>query len=493
MARKMGSIDLQGNDFQKARAHYLASAPSSPVDGQQYHDSTTHTTMIYDSGAASWYSTRSTGVTYGTPGNSAVGDTAAAGSATTVARSDHVHGREAFGAITAQTTYGAALANGTATTVARSDHTHGTPSLTAVTPSASAVGDSAAVGTGTAPAREDHKHAREAFGLVTAQTAFGATSANGSAATLARSDHAHGTPTHIGTDHASISISSLAAPTGDVAWGSHKITGLLDPTGAQDAATKNYVDALSAGIAWKDSVATVYTTNLAGTYANGTAGVGATITEASNGALGANDGYTPVAGDRVLLAGQTTTANNGIYVVTAAGSAGAPYVLTRATDSDADTDIRGTSVSVDNGTTNGGTVWHLTTTGAITVGTTGLAFSIWTGATAATAGAGLTASGNVFNVGAGAGIVVNADNVTVDRATNGSKVPFIYAQTIGDGAASSFTITHSLGSTDVTVTVFNISTGAEELYDVTHTSTTQITVAFPFVPASNSYRVVVLG
>lgn len=63
------------------------------------------------------------------PGNSAVGDTAAAGSAGTLARSDHVHGREAFGAVTAQTTYGAASGNGSASTVARSDHTHGTPAL----------------------------------------------------------------------------------------------------------------------------------------------------------------------------------------------------------------------------------------------------------------------------------------------------------------------------------------------------------------------------
>jgi hypothetical protein len=63
----------------------------------------------------------------GTPIASAVGDTVADGTANTAARSDHRHPREAFGAVTAETSFGAATNNGAATTVARSDHTHGTP------------------------------------------------------------------------------------------------------------------------------------------------------------------------------------------------------------------------------------------------------------------------------------------------------------------------------------------------------------------------------
>lgn len=66
---------------------------------------------------------------FGTPGSSAVGDAVAAGSSTSAAHADHLHGRESFGAVTAQTTFGVASVNGTATTPARSDHTHGTPSL----------------------------------------------------------------------------------------------------------------------------------------------------------------------------------------------------------------------------------------------------------------------------------------------------------------------------------------------------------------------------
>lgn len=66
-------------------------------------------------------------LTSASPTTSAVGDAAAVGAAATPARADHTHGRESFGAVTGQTSYGAATGNGAATTLARSDHTHGTP------------------------------------------------------------------------------------------------------------------------------------------------------------------------------------------------------------------------------------------------------------------------------------------------------------------------------------------------------------------------------
>lgn len=69
------------------------------------------------------------------------------------------------------------------------------------------------------------------------------------------------------------------------------------------------------------------------TYNNGTAGVGATLTASVNGAL-TFPSYTPIVGDRVLVQFEINQAWNGIYTVTATGSGGAPYVLTRATDYD---------------------------------------------------------------------------------------------------------------------------------------------------------------
>jgi hypothetical protein len=133
-------------------------------------------------------------LTANTPTASAVGDTGAVGTGTAPAKDDHKHAREAFGAVTAQTSYGSSSGNGVATTIARSDHTHGTPALSSTTPTTSAVGDAAAIGSGTTAAKSDHTHGREAFGNVVAQTSFGASSTNGVATTEARSDHAHGTP-----------------------------------------------------------------------------------------------------------------------------------------------------------------------------------------------------------------------------------------------------------------------------------------------------------
>lgn len=62
-------------------------------------------------------------------------------------------------------------------------------------------------------------------------------------------------------------------------------------------------------------------------------GVGKTLTENANGAL-TIDGTAAVFGDRVLIKDQAAAANNGIYTVTNAGSAGTTFILTRATDFD---------------------------------------------------------------------------------------------------------------------------------------------------------------
>lgn len=133
------------------------------------------------------------------PGNSAVADTASAGSTLVAARADHRHGRENFGTPVG---IGAANANGSATTVARSDHVHAHAAASLGSPGNSAVGDSASDGVATTAARSDHQHGREAFGSVSNLTG---SAANGSATTLARSDHAH-----------SIAVASQAA--GDILY-----------------------------------------------------------------------------------------------------------------------------------------------------------------------------------------------------------------------------------------------------------------------------------
>ena len=72
----------------------------------------------------------------------------------------------------------------------------------------------------------------------------------------------------------------------------------------------------------------------ANAYANGASGVGATLTASANGAFPAQDGVALSVGSRLLVKNEVTTANNGVYVLTTAGSVSTPWVLTRAVDFD---------------------------------------------------------------------------------------------------------------------------------------------------------------
>ncbi len=141
-----------------------------------------------------------------------------------------------------------------------------------------------------------------------------------------------------------------------------------DPTFGLQAATMQWV----LGIAFNVTPACLVSTtaNLAGySYSNGTLGVGAKLTAGSNGVFTA-DGVTPAVGSRIFVPFQTAQAQNGIYTLTTS-SAGVPAVLTRATDYDEASDMQaGDQISIVSGTLYKTSVWMMTQTNPITVGTT---------------------------------------------------------------------------------------------------------------------------
>jgi phage-related tail fiber protein len=211
----------------------------------------------------------------------------------------------------------------------------------------------------------------------------------------------------------------MAQPTADVPFNSRKITGLADPTQNQDAATKAYVDAVSQGIHTHTSARLATAAALpASTYSNGSSGINATITGTSNGALSV-DGVAVAVDDRILVKNQANAFENGMYVVTATGGASAVFVLTRATDMNQDVEFPGSFEFVEEGTANADNGYVVTTNLPITIGTTAINWTQFSGAGQITAGAGLTKSGNTIDVATASTsrIVVNADSI--DLATTG--------------------------------------------------------------------------
>jgi len=574
MARSfLTPINLNKLELQNARIQNLATAPTSPVVGQIYYDTALNGLYIWNGTAWALAGGISAGALASRPSASAVASgtffyatdnfliyysngttwqqvdnfgsgqstsvtisgTSSDGSSTNFARADHTHAGPGFGTVTSTTSYGLTASSGTATTVAHSDHTHGTPSLS--TNAASAVN--------------------------------GTTSSAGATGIASDAGHVHGfTPS-------SFTLDVFSSPVAAVNFGSQRLTNLADPTAAQDAATKNYVDGIAQGLNVHDSALVATISNLAWTYANGSAdtsqglGIGATLTNTVTG-TSAIDGYTLQVNDRVLVKNQTTKTQNGIYTVTTAGTTGVATVLTRAVDANNHipgqvtagdfifvSGVPGTTSQTSQGWSQIDSGTATTPPKAIKIGTDNIEFSQFSGAGTYTASNGVTLTGSNFTftplstgglqtgasgasillpstsglatsssgltlnptstgglttnssgaliklattsglvtdsnglyVGAGSGIVVNSNNVAIDTTVVVRK----YAASIGDGATTSFTVTHNLGTKDVQVTLYDNSTNVEYFADVTHSTTNTLTVAFAAAPTTNQIRVVVFG
>ena len=304
------------------------------------------------------------------------------------------------------------------------------------------------------------------------------------------------------------------------------------PTDAAHIATKGYVDAARQGLDVKQSVrvATVSAINLSSDL-----NAGDTI-----------DGVTLVAGDRVLVKNQSTALENGIYVATSSGAA------SRSSDANGTADTGelkpGTFTFVEEGTVNSDKGFVVSTNGTITIDTTAIAWTQFSGAGSFTAGDGLSQDGNTINV----NVTANRTAITADAIDiastyvgqssittlgtittgvwNGTDVAVADGGTGASDAAtartnlgikttagavttttsalariasqgcaasasgtSTTTVTHNFNTLDVSVQIVEVAGGATVIGDVVRNNADTVTVTLLGTIASGDYRIVVTG
>ena len=146
---------------------------------------------------------------------------------------------------------------------------------------------------------------------------------------------------------------------------------------------------------------------------------------------------------------------------------------------------------VEEGTANADSAWVCSNNGTITLGSTSLTFVQFSTSggvqSATTAVAGISRYATQAEA--------EAKSVTTAATTPASLLNFGIKKlfTIGDGSSTSLTCTHSLGTKDVLVQVRDASTDAVIEADIVNTSTSVTTISFTVAPASNAYKVVIIG
>ena len=302
------------------------------------------------------------------------------------------------------------------------------------------------------------------------------------------------------------------------------------PTDAAHIATKGYVDAARQGLDVKQSVRA--------------ATVGAINISADLEAGDLIDGVTLVAGDRVLVKDQSTATENGIYVAVASGAA------SRSSDANGTADTGelkpGTFTFVEEGAVNSDKGFVVSTNGTITIGSTSIAWTQFSGAGSFTAGDGLSQSGNTINVNVtsnrtaitadaidisanyvgqssittlgtittgvwnGTDVAVadggtGASDATTARTNLGIKTTAgaatTSAATLARVAAqgntahvsgtSTTAVVHNFNTTDVIVQVYEVATGETVVGDVNRTNADTVTVVLLGSHSANAFRIVV--
>ena len=243
------------------------------------------------------------------------------------------------------------------------------------------------------------------------------------------------------------------------------------PTLSLQAATKDYVDnAVAAGLDIHTAVRLETTVNFPATYDNGTAGVGATLTNSGTQAALVVDGVAAVASDRVLVQQQSNAAQNGVYVVTNIGSASTNWILTRSTDTDTyglndPTKLsQGSYFFITEGNTRAGQSFVCNTVGVITFGTTDITFveffatPVYTGtAPISVTGQVISLTGVVDTTNGGTGlnsyttgdIIYSSATDTLAKLTGNTTTTKKYLQEQGTGSAANAPTWEQVAAADI--------------------------------------------
>lgn len=206
--------------------------------------------------------------------------------------------------------------------------------------------------------------------------------------------------------------------------------------------------------------------NQSGSYQNGSAGVGATLTIAASSLT--VDGVVLVEGDRILLSGQTSANQNGIYVVSSIGSS---VVLTRSADLQSIEQLKaGLYCSIQAGTDGAGAIYVLAEPLPIEFGVNDLVFY---STNRSAGGEFLQAANNLSDVDS---VPDAKDNLGIKRGTTAA-----YA---GGGTSNAFTAT-GIAATDIVTASLLSRTNAVSISQVVPTADT-LTVTFSADPGANT-------
>ena len=458
-------LDLNKNELLNARIQNLSSAPSSPVAGQIYYNTTDQTLRYYDGTGSAWVSLAIGGsvseaitaaidaldtddIEEGSNNlyyTDARVDTYVSGSMSTDDLSEGSTNLY-FTDERAQDAIGTAITGGTQTNITVTyDDANGVYNFVAENGVADSDTDDLSEGAtnlyytdararGAVSSGDDYIAYNSGTGVFTLDTANAATVAyvdqevsdvNNTINGLSTNDISEGSNLYYTDARARLAVAS-----GDDTLSYNSSTGVFTAN-TSTLALKSYVDsqvqASAQGLDVKQSVRAATTANitLSGTQ---------TI-----------DGVSLAAGDRVLVKNQTDGSENGLYVVVDGGA------WTRTTDADSDSEVTaGLFTFVTEGTSYADTGWVISTNDDITVGTTAITFTQFSGAGVISAGDGLVQNGTVFDiVGTSDRITVNSDSIDI-AATYVGQSTITTVGTITTGTWNGTTIDVSYGGTGVT-------------------------------------------